>query len=52
MITIGIDSGSLATKGVVLGPEKEILSFAIELTGGISKDSGERVYKQILDKAR
>jgi activator of 2-hydroxyglutaryl-CoA dehydratase len=27
MITAGIDSGSLATKGVVLGPEKEILSF-------------------------
>lgn len=51
MITVGIDSGSLATKGVVLGPEKEILSFAIELTGGISKDSGERVYKQALDKA-
>jgi predicted CoA-substrate-specific enzyme activase len=51
MITAGIDSGSLATKGVVLGPEKEILSFAIELTGGISKDSGERVYKQILEKA-
>ncbi len=51
MITIGIDSGSLATKGVALGPGKELLAFIVELTGGISKDSGERVYKRILDKA-
>lgn len=52
MITMGVDSGSLATKGVILGPEKEILSFAIELTGGISKDSGQRVYNQMLEKAK
>jgi activator of 2-hydroxyglutaryl-CoA dehydratase len=31
--------------------KKRYSVFAIELTGGISKDSGERVYKQILEKA-
>ncbi len=51
MITIGIDSGSLATKGVVLGDDKKILGSAIDLTGGRSRKSGERVYHQVLDRA-
>ncbi len=51
MITAGIDSGSLATKGVVLGHKKEILSYAVDLTGGKSKQSGERVYEEVLERA-
>ncbi len=51
MITVGIDSGSLATKGVVLGDDKKILGSAIDLTGGRSRQSGERVYKQVLVQA-
>ena len=51
MITVGIDSGSLATKGVVLGDNKEILGATVDLTGGRSKQSGERVYKRILEQA-
>jgi len=51
MMTVGIDSGSLATKGVVLGDEKKILGSAIDLTGGRSRQSGERVYEQVLGQA-
>lgn len=51
MITIGIDSGSLATKGVALGEDKETLGSVIDLTGGRSRQSGERVYEQVLKKA-
>ncbi len=51
MITVGIDSGSLATKGVVLGDDRKILGSAIDLTGGRSRQSGERVYEQVLGQA-
>ncbi len=51
MITVGIDSGSLATKGVVLGDNKNILGSAIDLTGGRSRKSGERVYEWVLEQA-
>ncbi len=51
MITVGIDSGSLATKGVVLGDHRKILGSAIDLTGGRSRKSGERVYEQVLEQA-
>jgi len=50
-ITAGIDSGSLATKGVLLDQEGNILSYEIILTAGKSKQSGEIVYQRILDKA-
>ena len=51
MITLGIDSGSLATKGVALGDNKEILGAVVDLTGGRSRQSGERVYHQVLEAA-
>ncbi len=51
MITVGIDSGSLATKGVVLGDDRTILGSAIDLTGGRSRQSGERVYERVLGQA-
>ncbi len=50
-ITAGIDSGSLATKGALLGQAGNILSHEIILTGGKSRQSGETVYRQLLDKA-
>lgn len=51
IITAGIDSGSLATKGVLLDQDGKILSFEIILTGGKSKQSSAEVYKKILEKS-
>lgn len=51
MITIGIDSGSLTTKGVVL-KENKIQGFLVIKTGGDNQKSALNLYKQLLKKTQ
>jgi len=50
MITIGIDIGSVATKAVMMEDGKRILAKHITPTGWSPKESGERVYREVLEK--
>jgi len=51
MITAGIDSGSLTTKGVILDGGQKIIASDIRLTGGGSKETGQNVWREILEQA-
>lgn len=50
MLTIGIDIGSVATKAVMMEDGKRIITKHITPTGWSPKESGERVYKEMLDQ--
>ncbi len=50
MLTIGIDIGSVATKAVMMENGKKIITKHITPTGWSPKESGERVYREVLEK--
>lgn len=50
MLTIGIDIGSVATKAVMMEDGKKIIAKHIRPTGWSPKESGKRVYQELLDQ--
>ncbi len=51
-LSMGIDIGSVATKGVLLNQDHEILDKVLLPTGWSPKKTGEAVYRLILEKKR
>ncbi|NBG89409.1 acyl-CoA dehydratase activase [Isachenkonia alkalipeptolytica] len=49
-LSIGIDIGSVATKGVLINQDHEILEKVLLPTGWSPKKTGEEVYRRILEK--
>ncbi len=51
MIVAGIDIGSLSTEAVLF-KENDIIDYEITLTGSNSKDTAQKIYNDILTKAK
>ncbi len=51
MIAVGIDIGSLSTKSAVMNNSGVILGYDVLLTGGNNRNSAEKTYKNVLEKA-
>lgn len=52
MITVGIDIGSLSTKSAILGPNNEILTTNVGLTGGDNQKSALKTFATSLEQAK